>query len=104
MNNASMTASRTLPWRQIDGHTPNLLGVFADRAVRRKPSHPGGVEYRGAPPSGLAIERIHGALRRPIGVEIRRHHEVVIVEQRLDQRAKSLDVAGRKCAAFDARN
>ena len=50
----------------------------------------------------LAIERVDRPLRRPVGVEIGRDHEVIVVEQRFDERAEPVRLVGRERAAPDA--
>ena len=104
MNSASMKPQVSSRRRQIDVHVPHLFGIFADGAVRREPAHARRVEDRGPPPARLAVERVDRPLRRPVGVEIGRHHEMIVVEQCLDDGAEPVRIVGRERAAPDAGN
>ena len=82
---AAMLARR-MGWRNpyaVRGTTFQIsVGVFADRAIGGEPADVRGIQHAGAPP-GVPVVPARGnlALHRGIRVEVRGHHEVVVVGQ-----------------------
>ena len=75
------------------------VGVFADRAIGGEPADVRGIQHAGAPP-GVPVVPARGnlALHRGIRVEVRGHHEVVVVGNLVDQFAKALRLVRREHA------
>ena len=78
------------PGRRLDVGRPRRLSAYS-RTARSDENQPMRAVLRmlARHHAALAVQRVDRALRLPIGVEIGRDHEVVVVEQRLDERADS---------------
>jgi hypothetical protein len=80
-------------------YVPNLLAIFANRAVRGKLAHPRYVQNGLAQPISLiSPQGAHLVLTIYVGLVIREQEERVMPEKVVDKRAKKICVALAKCA------
>src|SRR6516165_4478363 len=67
-------------------HAPDLLGIFFNCSIGRKPTDARRIQYGGAPPRfAVTPAYICFPLRRAIGFEVCRNHEVVMISEDIDQ-------------------
>src|SRR3546814_164287 len=83
----------------MQGQVPDVGGVAADCPIRGEPADIGGVEHGTPHPVVMVAECvIDPALCRDIAGEVGRHHEIVAVQQAIDELSVAIGLPRRKFA------
>src|SRR5437667_10034467 len=83
-------------------HVPDIFGIFANGSVGGEPWHARDIEDAGARPCRDHLPAcVDAALGLIVGVEIRTHHVMVEMAQRMPDRFKAGGVTGREFSARD---